>query len=155
VRAAAKAVELEVAMWVRPRCGGFETAADFRLRNDGDPKGLAYRFVAPISDADREPRTTRDAWRPADIAAEGIERESAWQCARADIDEIGRRPAAQPQRGTIKDAGSAKSPITTVSLSAKLKRCETSEPSFSLGELGFRHLLWLVGRISTFHTVRA
>src|SRR4029077_6875150 len=86
---------------------GFETAADFRLRNDGDPKGPAYRFVAPISDADREPRTTRDVWHPADIAAEGIERESAWQCARAEIDEIGRRPAAQPQRGTIKDADSA------------------------------------------------
>src|SRR5216683_40036 len=84
----------------------FETTADLKLRNDGYLKGPAYRFVAPISDVDREPRGTRDAWRPADLTAEGIERESTWQRARADVDEIGRRPTAQPQRGVIEDADS-------------------------------------------------
>src|ERR1700687_6482275 len=67
----------------------FETTADLKLWKDGYLKGPAYRFVAPISDADRESRDTRDAWSPAYLAAEGIEGESAWQCARADVDEIG------------------------------------------------------------------
>jgi hypothetical protein len=85
----------------------FETTADLKLWKDGYLKGPAYRFVAPISDVDREPRSTRDAWRPADLTAEGIEGESAWQRARADVDEIGRRPTAQPQRGVIEDTDSA------------------------------------------------
>lgn len=99
--AAVKVVELKVAMWMTPGC------ADLRLAGDGYLKGPAYRFVAPISDVDRELRGTSGPRRPANLAAEGIERESAWQCARADVNEIGRRPAAQPQRGVIEDADTA------------------------------------------------
>ncbi len=77
----------------------FETTADLKLRNDGYLKGPAYRFVAQSGG-------TRDAWSPAYLADEGIEGESAWQCTRADVDEIGWRPTAQPQRGVIEDADS-------------------------------------------------
>jgi hypothetical protein len=80
---------------------------DLRLAGDGYLKGPACRFVAPISDVDRELRGTRGPRRPANLAAEGIKRESAWQCARADVNEIGRRPAAQPERGVIEDADTA------------------------------------------------
>ena len=77
---------------------------DLRLASDGYLKGPACRFVAPISDVDRELRGTRGPRRPANLAAEGIKRESARQCARADVNEIGRRPTAQPERGVIEDA---------------------------------------------------